>query len=152
MQKLHIEIATSFAFSTEIPITINYINYGGHMGNSAYLDIAHEARLRYLAHLKMSEMDFEGKSLIMGNVAINFKKEVFHGDRLIVKILATNFTKLSFDLMYEYFKVEKDSPLETVSVAVIKTGMICFDYETRKVSPIPDYALEQLSKKDANEN
>ena len=113
-------------YSSEMPLTINFINYGGHMGNDAILTICQEIRLRYMNSLKMSELSFHGKSLIQSDAAIVFKNEAFHGDVLTVDLYIEDQHKYGFDFFY----LIKNSGKE---IARAKTGMIFFDYEKRKV-------------------
>jgi hypothetical protein len=39
MARVKIDLPDKFIFKTEIPIRINDINYGGHLGNDAVLSI-----------------------------------------------------------------------------------------------------------------
>lgn len=118
-------------FSCTIPVRIGDVNYGGHVGNDAVLSIIHEARMQMLADMKMSELDAGGVGLIMADVAIAYKGEGFYGDVLNVDIYATEFTTVSFDLLYDISTIRND---RKVAIAQGKTGMVCFDYEARKVT------------------
>ena len=82
MPRIKIDLPGSFIFNTEIDVRIDDINYGGHLSNDAILSIMHEARMRFLKEHGYSELEVEGTSLIMGDTAIVFKSEGFHGDRL----------------------------------------------------------------------
>jgi len=75
-----ITLPDSFAFSCDIPVRITDLNYGGHVGNDTILSLIHEARVQYLKKFGMQELDFAGVGLIMGDAAIEFKSESFHGD------------------------------------------------------------------------
>lgn len=127
-----------------IPVRIGDVNYGGHLGNDAVLSIMHEARVQLLAGLDMTEMDAGGVGLIMADVAIAYKGEGFYGDVLEVAIYATEITGVSFDLLYHITARRKDA---TIDIAQAKTGMVCFDYDKRKVTAMPGVlksALENL--------
>lgn len=143
MQKNQIHPPSKFIFFTAITIEITHINYGNHMGNSAYLDVAHEARLRFLKSLGLSELQFGDKSLVIGNAVIQFKREVFHGDSLHIKIGINDLANSSFDLVYEFVRTVND---EEESVAWIKTGMICYDYTKKKIAAIPEEVKNVLNK------
>src|SRR5215207_7002280 len=96
-----IDLPEEFKFSTVIPIRITDINYGGHVGNDSVLTLLHEARMKFLNHFHFSEMDFGGVSLIMRNVMIEFKKEIFYGDILNVYVTVSNFSRIGFDVFYK---------------------------------------------------
>ena len=139
MGRLQFQLPEQFAFSTEIPIRITDLNYGGHVGNDTVLMLIHEARIRFLAHLGYTELLFAGVSLIMADAGIEFRSELFYGDALTVFVAAGDVGRAGFDLYYKLVK----GPGQTV-VAQAKTGMVCFDYPQKKVVSIPSAAREKL--------
>ncbi len=141
MSRIKIEIPQQFTFSTAIPIRITDLNYGGHVGNDALLSIIHEARIQYLHHHGYTEINFAGAGLIMADVGIEFKNEVFYGDTITIAIAATNFGRVSFDI---YYKLEKEKEGNSINVAFAKTGMVCFDYSLKKITGIPSEAIAKL--------
>lgn len=138
MARLKIELPDSFPFATTILVRIDDINYGNHLSNDAYLKYMHEARLRFFKHFGYSEMDLAGTSVIMGDSAIVFKAECFYGDELSIEVTAADFGKRSFDLFYKFTNTKTN-----VLVCEAKTGMVCFDYTTRKTTDVP-LAFKQL--------
>src|SRR5688572_11697026 len=142
MARIKVELPEKFTFSATIPIRITDLNYGGHVGNDTILSLIHEGRVQFLKQSGLEELKFAGAGLIMGDVAIEFKNELFHGDLIRIWVAAAEFTKISFDLFY---KLEKIDGEKTEPVAFAKTGMICFDYSKKKVVPVPDGVKEKLS-------
>jgi acyl-CoA thioesterase FadM len=130
MSKIKIEIPAAFSFKTLIPVRITDLNYGGHVGNDSILSMMHEARMQFLKHHGYTEMNFGGTGLIMSDVGIEFKNEVFYGDTITASVCAGDFSKVSFDI---YYKFEKEQQL----IALAKTGMVCFDYTRKKIVSIP---------------
>jgi acyl-CoA thioester hydrolase len=114
------------------------LNYGGHVGNDTVLSLIHEARVQFLKHYGYEELKLEGVSLIMSDVGIEFKAELFYGDIVTAFITAINFNRAGFDI---YYKLMRN---ETI-VAIAKTGMICYNYDTRKVVSVPAGVKEKLS-------
>jgi acyl-CoA thioester hydrolase len=138
LARIKIEFPEQFSFSTKIPIRITDLNYGGHVGNDTILTLIHEARVQFLKINGYEELNFEGVSLIMSDAGIEFKAELFYGDTITALVLATNFTRIGFDL---YYKLLRNDNI----VAIAKTGMICYNYKTRKVVSLPANAKEKLS-------
>jgi len=138
MARIKIELPERFHFSTKIPIRITDLNYGGHVGNDTVLSLIHEARVQFLKSFGFDELNLEGVSLIMSDASIEFKAELFYGDTATAFVTANNFNRVGFDL---YYKLTRD---ETI-VATAKTGMICYNYDTRKVVSIPAGVKERLS-------
>ena len=141
MARIKLVLPEQFTFATVIPIRISDINYGNHLGNDSVLSLMHEARMQYLQAHGLTELSFSGVSLIMGDVAIEFKNEGFYGEQVTAHVAAGDFTKVSFDLYYKLTKKVND---KEVLIAQAKTGMICFNYDTRKVVPVPDEARKKL--------
>lgn len=134
MARISINLPAGFDFSTTIPVRITDVNYGGHVGNDTILSIIHEARVQFLQHHGYSEKDVAGAGLIMGDVAISFKNELFYGNPLRVYVTVTDISRISFDIIY---KLESEKQGKPVIIAEAKTGMVCFDYEKRKIMPVP---------------
>lgn len=141
MARTTIDLPSTFSFTTSIPVRITDLNYGGHVGNDSILTLMHEGRIQFLAHHGFSEQDFAGTGMIMGDVSIVFKGELFYGDMLQISINVSDLARVSFDLVY---KLEKEAGGKIVPVAFAKTGMVCFDYERKKVVSIPEEARNKL--------
>ncbi len=138
MARIKLSLPQQLNFSCKIPVRITDINYGGHAGNDALLGIIHEARLQFLKHYNYSEMDFAGTGLIMADVAIEFKQEAFYGEAIIVSVGIGDIQKVSFDIYYKLEKLENSQP---ITIALAKTGMVCYNYTAKKVSAFPAAAL-----------
>jgi acyl-CoA thioester hydrolase len=138
MARIKIEFPEQFIFSTKIPIRITDLNYGGHVGNDTVLSLIHEARVQFLKSFNYKELNVEGVSLIMCDAEIEFKAELFYGDIITAFVTVNNFSRVGFDL---YYKLMKEETLVTAA----KTGMICYNYDTRKVVSLPQKVKEKLS-------
>lgn len=140
MARIQVELPSSFIFSCTIPVRITDLNYGGHVGNDTVLSIIHEARVQFLQSLGYTEKNIGGVGMIMGDVAIVFKNELFYGDQVQAHVAVTEISRATFDLVY---KLEKDNNGKMLDVAHAKTGMVCFDYEKRKPVAIPVEVLQK---------
>jgi acyl-CoA thioesterase FadM len=139
MARLKIDLPASYHFTTEIPIRITDINYGGHLGNDAVLSILHEARLRMLIEHGWTEMNIEGVSVIMSDSAVVYKSEGFYGESLRIQIAVNNFSNFGCDIYY--LVRERESGREVVHA---KTGIAFFNYELRKLAPVPEKFRQQF--------
>lgn len=142
MPRIKLELPSAFPFSTKIPVRITDLNYGGHVGNDSILTFLHEARIQFLKNAGYSELDFAGVGMIMSDAVIEFKNELFYGDELIASVAAGEFSKVGFDLFY---KLEKEQNNTIILVAVAKTGMVCYDYQKKKVVSVPEEAKTKLT-------
>jgi acyl-CoA thioester hydrolase len=92
----------------------------------------HEARVAFLASFGLSELDFGGASLIMGDTAIVYQGEAFAADNLRFEVSAGDLSPLGFRLFYKVTRVGDGS-----AIALVENGMVCFDYQTKQTVKIP---------------
>lgn len=131
-----------FDLTIQIPIRITDINYGDHVGNDSIVSIIHEARMQFLQHHGFTELDIQGIGLIMSDLVVEFKNESFYKDVIEVKIGAGEISKVSFELIYSLITNRNNSP---ITIANAKTTMVCYDYDAKKVVPIPQKLKEIIS-------
>jgi len=141
MARIKVDWPGTASFQCRIAVRITDLNYGGHVGNDTVLSLVHEARMQYLRHLGYTEMQFAGTGMIMADAAIEFKSELFYGDTVTVSMQAQPAGRIGFDLFY---KLEKESEGRNILVALVKTGMICYDYEKKKIVSMPQEAVENM--------
>ena len=143
MARIKLDLPEHFPFTIELQVRITDINYRGHMGNDALLSLLHEARVQFLAHYGLGEMDIFGVGLIMADSVIIYKSEAFPGEVLTVEVAVTDFNRYGCDFVYRMS--EKTSGRE---VARAKTGIVFFDYARRAIQPVPP-AFRELFAADA---
>ena len=135
MARIKIDIPEKIIGTFIIPIRIADINYGNHVGNDAFVSIIHEARMQWLRQYSYTELQIEGIGLIMSDLMLEFKNESFYGDVVEVKLGAGDISRVGFDLFYRLFAKRNT---ENILLANAKTGMVCYDYDAKKVVPIPE--------------
>lgn len=114
----------------QLPVRIGDINYGGHLGNDAVLAMMQEARMQWLSAAGMTELKTGEHGIIMSDAMLAYRGESFYGDMLEVELFAAEIGARSFDLLYRIAAFRGDKRL---LVAEAKTGMVCFDYDARKI-------------------
>jgi YbgC/YbaW family acyl-CoA thioester hydrolase len=135
MARIRIKLPQKIIASFTIPVRITDINYGNHVGNNAVVEIIHEARVQFLNQYGFTEMNAGGTSLIMNELLVEFKNESFYNDLLRINIFCGEISKVSFELFYSISVIRKE---EEFIIAHAKTGMVCFDYKEKKVTPLPE--------------
>jgi acyl-CoA thioester hydrolase len=141
MPRIKVAIPAHVSFEAAIPVRITDLNYGAHLGNDALLSILHEARLQLLKHFGYTELDLGGASLIMADVAIEYKGEGFYGDVLTLKLAFDDVHRYGFDITYHVLNQNGKE------VARAKTGMLCFNYQERKLMALPDEVKARIETK-----
>ena len=132
MARIKISLPEHFPFSTEITLYLSHMNYGGHLDNALLLSVVSEARARFFKSLGYTELDVEGVGIIVADAALQYRSEAFHGEVMVVEMAAADFNQYGCDLLWRMR--ERQSQRE---VARGKTGIVCFDYATRKKAPLP---------------
>ena len=135
MARIKIELPKKCIATFKIPVRITDINYGNHVGNDSLVAIIHEARMQFLHQHGYTEMNVSGTSLIMNELFVEFKNEAFYKDMLEVKIFTGEIFKVGFEFFYSLSTMRDKSSL---LIANAKTGMVCFNYEEKKLIPVPE--------------
>jgi YbgC/YbaW family acyl-CoA thioester hydrolase len=144
MARIQVNVPDRFLFETEIVVRVSDLNYGGHVGNDTILTLMQEARVLFYRSLGFKdEVNIDGSvGQIISDAAVQYKAESFLGDILIIKLAIDEISKYGFDMIYVL--VNRTSGHE---VARAKTGIVCFDYERRKVASIPSILLGKIKVK-----
>jgi acyl-CoA thioesterase FadM len=133
MSRARLDLPDQFLFATEIPLRVTDINYGGHLGNDAVLSLAQEARMRFLRSHNWSEQDVAGVGMIMTDAVVIYRSEAFYGDVLTIDVAVADLQQLGCDFLFRM--TNKATGAE---VARVKTGIVFFDYKSRKPVPVPE--------------
>lgn len=139
MPRIKIDIPSRFVFSTQIPIRIDDINYGYHLGHDSVLTLTHEARVRLLVAHGYTEDDIEGVGIIMGDVGITYNSEAFYGDVIKISIGIGEYGNHFCELIYVL--VNEKSGKE---IARVKTSLVFFNYKERKTVRMPEEFREKI--------
>ena len=145
MARIKIDLPATEIGNATVPIRIADINYGNHVGNDAFVAIIHEARMQWLGRFNYSEMNFAKTSLIMSDLAIEFKQESFYGDIVNITLFVGEISRVSFELFYQLSTLRG---AKQILLAKAKTGMVCFDYNSKKTVSIPENALQLLKNRE----
>ncbi len=138
MARIRIIIPEKIIAEITIPVRITDINYGNHLANDALISILHEARMQWLTKLGYTELNIEDTGVIMSDLAVEYKKEAFYGDVLTIALMIGDINSVSFELYYQVSNQHKEE------IAKAKTGMVCYDYEAKKVAAIPAQFLRLI--------
>ncbi len=146
MPRVKLAPLPAYSFACEIAVRTTDINYGGHLGNDRLLALVHEARVAYLASRGWSELSCGGVALIMGDAVLHFRNEARAGDMLHFEVACGEPTRTGFRIFYRVTR-----PEDGALIALAETGMICFDYETRRMLSVPDAVLAVCTATPAGE-
>lgn len=140
MPRIQIPLPDRFSFSTELEIYASHISDAGHLDNAQLHTLVSEARQRFFKALGYSQLEVEGVGTVVTDAAIQYLAEAFHGETLVIDMLAQDFNKYGFDLVYRVR--DKATGRE---VARGKIGIVFFDYSIRKIAPVPSAFRERIA-------
>ena len=142
MARVELNLPDKFLYKTEIAVRASDLNYGNHLGHDRVLTLMQDARVAFYRSLGFkNELNFEGPiGQVIADVVIQYKSESFLGDKLIINISVVDFNKYGFDM---YYLVENAQTAKEVARA--KIGIVCFDYDSRRIARIPDALKTKLT-------
>lgn len=136
MPRLKLQPQRSYPFRTTLKVRSTDLNYGGHLGHDTLLSLVQEARVDWLNSHGWQELDCAGVGLIMGDAAVVYQGEAFAGQRLLIEVAATEPTRSGFRLCYRLTRTDGEDQADN-AIALVETGMVCFDYQRRCATSLP---------------
>jgi acyl-CoA thioester hydrolase len=130
--RITVAVPTHFGFSMEMDVPIAFINRGNHLGNDSLVSCLNEARLAFMQASFGDPYTVDGAAMINGDLAVEYKSEAYHGDRLRIEVAASDFHRYGCDFVYRVSCVG-DGRI----VALAKTGMLLFDFDNKQLKEAP---------------
>lgn len=131
MARVEIDLPEHFNFSTQVDVLIQHINIGRHLANEQLVALLNEARVRFMQSIAVEKSLAGSRSFINADLAVIYKAEAKYADTLQIEVAATDFHRYGCDFVYRVTRVQ-DNQL----IAIAKTAMLSFDYETGKLAEV----------------
>ena len=119
-------------FTTCVDIRVTDLNYGKHLGHMELIGLLHHARAEFLDTHGMTEINVEGRTLLVVDLAVSYRSEAFFGQTLIIDIGLVFEGSRGLEFTYG---VRDQATGELVAVA--QTGVVFADPEARAVVQVP---------------
>ena len=140
MKRPDLDMPEDFVFSTELPIRVDDVNYGGHLGNDRVLTLVHEARVRFLRAHGFSELDVGGPGLIQLNATVVYEAEGELGDPLTINTTPGGISPMGFDFYARLQNRKTDAVL-----ANVRTAMVGYDMDQEQPVRLPEPFVDTLN-------
>ncbi len=137
MARVKIEYPETTLFMHELTVRITDLNYGNHLAHDSLISLLHEARAQFFIANGMQEHDIDGSGIILADIAVAYRSEAHFGQIMQIEITLDDFGKKGCDMFYRMTCKKSESV-----VAIAKTGLVFFDYETKKPVSIPQSFLK----------
>lgn len=133
MARVQLELPEQFFFSITQTVRMTDLNAAGHVGNDQMISLLSEARYRFFCHYGYDECSREDVGIIITDLVTAYRSESFAQENLRFEVGLTDFNKYGADII---FRVTKHPSGQVVVLA--KQGFVFFDYQSHKVTQIPD--------------
>ena len=147
MPRVKIEEHRRYPFSTALDVRVADLNYGAHLGYERLLSLAHQARVRLLAGLGVTELDLGGGTIgiVAADVAVTYLAEAFLDDVLVFEIKPVEIGLVAFRLAHRV-----THQVTGRKIALIEIGFVGFDSRRRAPGRLPDPFVAALRALDAD--
>lgn len=135
MSRVKLSESVEYEFSYHVTVQARDENSAGHLDHNALVGIIHDARANIFHSLGIKESNLgDGRTgIIMADLAVNYKAEVFAFERLSVESSFGQFDQNSFRIFH---RVRKDNG--KCLVALVETGFVIYDYLKRSIAHMPE--------------
>ncbi|MBI1182831.1 thioesterase [bacterium] len=141
MPRIQINAPAFFQFKTQIQVRVTDLNYGNHLANDKVQAYLQQSRVEMLHQVGLSELNIgDNTSLIQGDAAIIYQSEGYLLNQIDIMLAVNDFGNSSFDVVYQLNNLSTSKPL-----ALAKTRLVCFNYEERKVMPVPESFISAIN-------
>lgn len=133
MARLKLEFpADQFCFTTHMTVRVTDINGANHLGNDSMISMISEARARFLFAKTGESAQGDGPGIIVTDLATTYRSEAYARDQLCFDVGVMDFNKYGGDIIFRITR-----PADGALIAMAKSGFVFFDYEAKKVVPMP---------------
>ncbi len=134
-----------FIYTTEFPVRIGDVNFGGHLGHDSLVTLLHEVRARFFASHGLAELNLDGDGrvgMIMADLAVVYESEAHFGDVLRFALAPGELFSKGCELFYRVIALSADGSERPVARA--KTGIVFYDYAAGQAVAPPPRLLKAL--------
>ncbi len=119
-------------FTTNLDVRVTDLNYGEHLGHMELIGLLHQARVEFLGAHGMTEINVEGRMLMVVDLAVSYRSEAFVGQTLVVDIGLALEGSRGLQFVYGVREVSAGT-----IVALARTGVVFADPQSRCVVQVP---------------
>lgn len=142
MARIKLKQQPTYEFVHQTMVRVGDVNYGGHLGNDAFVRLTNDARVALLRELGASEQDLgDGvTAIVMTDLAVNYLAQAFLHQPLTVHSHLSSVTFASFRV--HHLVARQEQPL-----ALVETGLAAFDYQAGELGELPQTFLAALERR-----
>ena len=134
MPRVKLHELNKYEFRYHVTVQARDVNATEHLDHKVVLGMIQDARTTIFHTLGMKESSIDGgqTGVILADLVVNYKAEVFAFEKLWVESHFGEFEEKGFRI---FFRISKDEG--KCLVALIEAGFVVYDYRTRTVARMP---------------
>ena len=121
---------------TSLRVRFGETDMAGHVNNAMYLTYLEEARINFLRHV----LDMQDLPVILASARMDFLKQVYFPDDILIETGVTRFGRSSFDMVHRLYR----EPRHDLALQSLVT-LVYFDYEQQTTAPVPEQWRNKLT-------
>lgn len=142
MARLKLEFPEDqYCYSTHLTVRVTDINSANHLGNDSMISMISEARARFLFEFGIQETQGDGVGIIVSDLATTYRNEAHARDQLLFEVGVMDFNRYGGDIAFRITR-----PHDQALVAMAKSGFVFFNYQIKKVVPMPEAFSRKFAK------
>ncbi len=142
MPRVEFNTPNVYIFSKDLSIRFKDVNTAKHMGYDHLVSLLQEARIAFFMSYGFDELNARPIGFIIADLAVQYKSEAFYNDNITIDIAIDDIKEKSLDIHY---RVTHKTNHKVIALA--KTGVVFFDKDKKRPSPIPKNLLSDLTIK-----
>ena len=138
---LHTIIFVPMIITKNIEVRFRDIDSMGHVNNAVYLNYFEQARMKYFNELIGAKWDWNRDGIVIARQEIDYKLPVFLNDSVGIKTWCSHMGTTSITFNYSVQVLRNN---EYVTTTAGKTVVVCFNNQTKSISPVPEVWKEKI--------
>lgn len=140
MPKIQLSEKSDYCFRYQTILKIRDINYANHLSNDAVVSLLNEARMDMFKNIGCTEsaLGDPGTGIVIADLVVNYKKQGYLGDEIIIHSAIDEIEQKSFRIFY---KMEKGDDV----MVLAETGVVVYDYQAEHIATVPKVFLKALA-------
>ncbi len=145
MARVKLVEQAEYAFHYPVTIEPQHLSTGSHLGADNIILLASAARADVFDSMGLTQADLgDGVTgIIITEITVNYKAEGFLHDEIVIDTHFGAFTRHGFTAFQRIRRGEK-------VLAIAETGIVTFDYRSKKIAPVPERFLRTLAEHQSN--
>ena len=134
MARLQLDFPDDQYYTTALlTVRVTDINGANHLGNDSMISMISEARARFMFDFGLEQALDVGIGTIVTDLATTYRSEAHARDQLLFEAGVMDFNTYGGDIIFRITR-----PRDQALVAMAKSGFVFFNYQSRKVVPMPE--------------